>query len=209
MANTALNEGDKKEYFDSPAELDQKVTRLTKMVLKANHFVAYTGAGISTSTGIPDYRSGAKTVLPTGPGCWTKLADIQKAKAAGHKVIARPKVDFRTTIQKAIPSPSHMALVELMNRGMLKHVISQNIDGLHRKSGIPKDKISEVHGNTNLELCRKCNKDYMRDFRVRTAQKVHDHNTGRLCDDPNCRGKLYDTIINFNECLRDEDFGTG
>ena len=102
-----------------------------------------------------------------------------------------------------------MALVELMNRGMLKHVISQNIDGLHRKSGIPKDKITEVHGNTNLELCRKCDRDYMRDFRVRTAQKVHDHDTGRLCDDPNCRGKLYDTIINFNENLRDEDIGTG
>ena len=81
MANTALNDEDKKEYFDSPAELDKKVTRLTKMVLEANHLVAFTGAGISTSTGIPDYRSGAKTVLPTGPGCWTKLADIQKAKA--------------------------------------------------------------------------------------------------------------------------------
>ena len=80
MANTALNENDKKEFFDSPTVLDHKVTRLAKMILKAEHLVAYTGAGISTSTGIPDYRSGAKTVLPTGPGCWTKLADIQKAK---------------------------------------------------------------------------------------------------------------------------------
>ena len=68
------------------------------MILESNHTVAFTGAGISTSTGIPDYRSGAKTVLPTGPGCWTKLADIQKAKKEGHKVVERPRVDFRTSI---------------------------------------------------------------------------------------------------------------
>lgn len=81
----------------------------------------------------------------------------------------KPKRNFKATIQKAVPSPCHMALVELMNHGMLKHIISQNIDGLHRKSGIPKDKITELHGNTNLELCHKCGKDYMRDFSVRTS----------------------------------------
>ena len=46
------------------------------MIKNSNHLVAFTGAGISTSTGIPDYRSGANTVIPTGPGCWTKLAEI-------------------------------------------------------------------------------------------------------------------------------------
>ena len=94
-----------------------------------------------------------------------------------------------------------MALVELMNKGLLKHVISQNIDGLHRKSGIPFDKISELHGNTNLEVCKKCKKGYMRDFRVRTAQKCKKHKTGRKCDDKSCEGDLYDTIINFGENL--------
>lgn len=102
-----------------------------------------------------------------------------------------------------------MALVELMNRDMLKHVISQNIDGLHRKSGIPKNQITEVHGNTNLELCKKCGKDYMRDFRVRTANKASEHKTGRKCDNPKCSGDLHDTIINFGENLRPEDIQTG
>jgi len=83
------------------------------------------------------------------------------------------------------------------------------VDGLHRKSGIPKDKITEVHGNTNLELCRKCGKDYMRDFRVRTSKHVHKHDTGRFCDNKECKGNLYDTIINFNESLRDEDLEVG
>ena len=61
-----------------------------------------------------------------------------------------------------------MSLVELMQKGYLKHIISQNVDGLHRKSGIPANQISELHGNTNLESCVKCGVGYMRDFRVRT-----------------------------------------
>lgn len=72
-------------------------------------------------------------------------------------------------MSKAHPTKAHMSMVELMNKGYLKHVISQNTDGLHRKSGIPADKISEVHGNTNKEECMKCGKEYMRDFRTRTA----------------------------------------
>lgn len=125
MASTALKtEEEKREYFDSPAVLDKKVEQLANYVLAAEHFVAFTGAGLSTSTGIPDYRSGAKTVLPTGPGCWEKAANIEKARKEGHKIMPRPKVDFRTSIQRAIPSKAHMAMVELMERGMLKHIIS-------------------------------------------------------------------------------------
>ena len=88
-----------------------------------------------------------------------------------------------------------------MEKGLLKHIISQNVDGLHRKSGIPAESISEVHGNTNLEICKKCGTNYMRDFRVRNAQKDKDHKTGRNCDDRACGGDLEDSIINFGENL--------
>lgn len=91
---------------------------------------------------------------------------------------------------------------------MLKHVISQNTDGLHRKSGIDKENMTEVHGNRNLEYCIKCGKDYMRDFNTRKAGSK-DHLTGRKCDNPACRGDLKDTIINFGQNLRDEDLATG
>lgn len=94
-----------------------------------------------------------------------------------------------------------MAMVELMNQDKLKFVISQNVDGLHRKSGIKPNLMAELHGNTNLEHCTVCGREYMRDFSVRTAKTVHEHNTGRKCDDPNCRGALKDTIINFGEQL--------
>ena len=84
MADTAhKSEEEKKEYFDSPQELENKIDQLAQMILSAEHFVSFTGAGISTSAGIPDYRSGACTVLPTGPGCWETAANIKKAQKNG------------------------------------------------------------------------------------------------------------------------------
>ena len=94
-----------------------------------------------------------------------------------------------------------MALVELFEKNHLKYVVSQNVDGLHRKSGIPAANLSELHGNTNLEICEECGREYMRDTRVRNAQKVKDHRTGRKCESTGCNGFLKDTIINFGEAL--------
>ena len=110
---------------------------------------------------------------------------------------------------QAHPTKAHMAMCELMNKGFLKHIISQNTDGLHRKSGIPADKISEVHGNRNLEECMKCGREYMRDYRTRTAKTTHEHKTGRKCDNKSCGGNLKDTIINFGENLREDILNMG
>lgn len=114
------------------------------------------------------------------------------------------KEALRVGITKAKATESHMALVELMEKDLLKHIISQNVDGLHRKSGIPADKISELHGNTNLEVCQKCKRGYMRDFRTRTAKTCKEHKTGRKCDNKACGGDLADTIINFGENLNEQ-----
>ena len=76
MADTAIkSEEEKKEYFDPPEVLDTKITMLAEMILSSSHMTAFTGAGISTACGIPDYRSGYNTVLETGPGCWETLAN--------------------------------------------------------------------------------------------------------------------------------------
>lgn len=76
MAHTAhKTEEEKKEYFDEPDILEMKVGMLVEMVLTSSHFVAFTGAGISTASGIPDYRSGFNTVLETGPGGWETAAN--------------------------------------------------------------------------------------------------------------------------------------
>lgn len=84
MADTAIKtEEEKKEYFDTPEELDMKCEQLANMILASEYFVSFTGAGISTAAGIRDYRSGANTVLKTGPGCWETAANIQKALKSG------------------------------------------------------------------------------------------------------------------------------
>ena len=90
--------------------MNTKVEELAALVRKAKHFVVYTGAGVSTACGVKDFR---------GPdGIWT-LEEKGEAPAGG--------VPF----EEAQPSLSHMALVDLYNAGILKYVISQNVDGLH------------------------------------------------------------------------------
>ena len=66
-----------------------------------------------------------------------------------------------------------------------------------------------MHGNTNLEICKKCGKHYLRDFRVRNSTTCGNHKTGRFCDNHACGGNLHDTIINFGENLRDSDLNIG
>ena len=193
MASSAhKTEEEKKEYFDTESELEKKCVELANLIKRSKHFVGFTGAGVSTSAGIADFRSGKETVLKTGPGCWEELAH-----GSGTKDVVS------TPMQEAIPTFCHMSFVQLFNSGYLKFLISQNVDGLHRRSGIPIDRLAEVHGNTNLEKCSRCGKGYMRDTDVSDPfnYDVHCHLTGRNCDDPKCNGPLEDSIINFGENL--------
>ncbi|KAG7287166.1 hypothetical protein NEMBOFW57_006671 [Staphylotrichum longicolle] len=169
------------ELVEASGDLDLKAKQLADFIRQSKHFIVFTGAGVSTSAGIPDFR---------GPeGAWTLQAQGRQRTTA-----------VVSTLQ-AIPTVTHMALVELQNRGLMKYLVSQNCDGLHRRSGILPDKISELHGNSNREICKDCGKEYIRDFRaVATYTKsIHDHRTGRKC--ARCDGALHDTIINFTESL--------
>jgi NAD-dependent SIR2 family protein deacetylase len=196
--NSALKTDEEKvEHFDTEEELDKKITQLAEMIKKAKHFIAFTGAGISTGAGVKDFRSGINTILPTGPGAWEKLATNDTSK---------PKIAVSTL--QAVPTPSHMSLVKLQEEGFLKFLISQNTDGLHRRSGFPPGRLAELHGNSNLEKCWKpsCQKEYFRDFRVRKAVGSKEHDTGRFCE---CGGPLYDSIINFGENLPEKPLKDG
>lgn len=77
------NEEEKKEYFDSPEVLDEKISLLASWIKESKKTSVFTGAGISTAAGIPDYRSAADTVLSTGAGSWETKANILKAKQEG------------------------------------------------------------------------------------------------------------------------------
>ena len=102
-----------------------------------------------------------------------------------------------------------MALVRLHETGYMKFLVSQSTEGLQRKSGIPVKDVVEVHGNTNLEVCRNKahNKQCFRNFIVRTAREAHECATGRLYEDYS--EDLYDSIINFNENLPERGLTCG
>lgn len=117
-----------------------------------------TGLSSLCSSGIPDFRSGMNTVLPTGPGVWELQAHGGDDPGKTRKIVA---------LLKALPSPTHMAIVKLHEENIAKFTISQNVDGLHRRSGISPTQLAELHGNTNLETCEMCHRQYLRDFETR------------------------------------------
>jgi len=168
------------EHEEEPDVLQEKIRTLASWVRESKHMIAFTGAGISTSAGIPDFR---------GPqGVWT-------LKATGGRRTAKTVPTL-----SAMPTPCHMALVKLQDEGVLKYLISQNVDGLHRRSGILPSKISELHGNSNLEVCDSCGKEYLRDYNCSEGSTVG-HFTGRRCSVGGCGGRLLDTIVHFGESL--------
>jgi len=192
MASTAHSDDeDVKEHFDDDNELEKKITELARLIKRSKHLVAFTGAGISTSAGIPDFR---------GPeGKWTRQAKGLRPKKGVCSI-------------GALPTKTHMALVQLARVGKLKWLISQNCDGLHIRSGFPQDRISELHGNGNVEICEVCGQRYFRDLKCRRIEKKvkgktrgrwkrRDHFTGRFCVRENCGGRLLNSTIDFGQNL--------
>ena len=133
-----------------------RVDELRRMIEEAGTVVAFTGAGISTESGIPDFRSPG--------GIWTKYKPIQfedfLASAEARKESWRRKFATDETMRHATPNAGHRALARLYEIGKLPAVITQNIDGLHQASGLPDDKVIELHGNGTYCTCLQCQKRY-------------------------------------------------
>ncbi|XP_058839188.1 NAD-dependent protein deacetylase Sirt6-like [Topomyia yanbarensis] len=174
------------EVFDDDDTVDQKCEQLAKMIQGAEHVVVHTGAGISTSAGIPDFR---------GPkGVWT-------LERKGEKPTMNVAFD------EAIPTKTHMGLKRLVEAGFVKYIVSQNIDGLHLRSGLERKHLAELHGNMFIEQCLKCRRQYVRS---KPAPTVGKKLTGAVCKGTKnsraCRGgNLIDNILDWEHDLPEDD----
>ncbi len=129
---------------------------LKRLLAESKRAVVFTGAGISTESGIPDFRSPG--------GIWTQMAPIYfdefVASEEARIETWRRRFAMEDTFGAAEPNRGHRAVDALVRRGAVSAVITQNIDGLHEASGVPRDKIVELHGNTTYATCLDCGERY-------------------------------------------------
>jgi NAD-dependent deacetylase len=151
------------------ADLVERVNTLAGWMYEASHLVLFTGAGISTESGLADFR---------GPdGIWTRRA----------KGLPTKTQDFAS----AEPNRAHLAIFELQEMGKLDFLISQNVDNLHRRSGIHPDLLAELHGNLTRLRCRRCG--FLLD------------NFDDLITCPICQGALASSVVNFGQPLPEKE----
>ena len=128
------------------------VETVRRWVEQSSRIVGFTGAGVSTESGIPDFRS------PNGYWSRNRIVQYQEFVSSREDRIEywRQKVETWPQMKQAKPNAGHAAFVELHRQGKLSAMITQNIDGLHQKAGLPPDLVHEVHGTTVEASCLSC-----------------------------------------------------
>lgn len=125
---------------------------LETLLDRCRRAVLFTGAGISTESGIPDFRSPG--------GIWSKFTPVYYqdfvASEDARREAWRRKLVVDRDMQGAVPNRGHRAVAELIRRNDVNCVITQNIDGLHQQSGVPDDRVIELHGNSTYATCLDC-----------------------------------------------------
>ncbi|MFX0070351.1 MAG: NAD-dependent deacetylase [Candidatus Hermodarchaeota archaeon] len=170
-------------------ELEDEIELAANWIIESKKLVVFTGAGISTDSGLPDYR---------GPdGVWTRR----------DKGLPPPK---SVPWNQVRPNVGHYAIVDLLKMGKLDYLISQNVDGLHAKSGIPFEKLAELHGNMYFMKCLECNQKMT--FEEAGWDKMKwgsGYRTDRVRKEqptcPNCGGRIISSIVNFGDPMPDDE----
>ena len=136
--------------------MDSDLTEFRRLLDSAQKVVMFTGAGISTESGIPDFRSPG--------GIWSKMKPIYfqdfVASEEARVEAWRRKFGSDHVMRAAAPNRGHRAVAKLVADGKVTHVVTQNIDGLHQASGIPDHQVIELHGNSTYAHCLDCQRRY-------------------------------------------------
>ncbi len=169
---------------------------LAHLLHAAQRVVVFTGAGISTESGIPDFRSPG--------GIWTKMMPINfddfVASAEARRESWRRRFEMEETWNAVKPNAGHDAVAELVRRGKVTHVITQNIDNLHQASGVPEARMIELHGNTSHAKCLTCG------VRVEiTDIKTHFEKHGDAPDCRLCGGIVKTATISFGQAMPQDE----
>jgi NAD-dependent deacetylase len=173
-------------------QTDPEIAELSRLIAQSRRAVVFTGAGISTESGIPDFRSPG--------GIWTRMAPIDfqdfLASEEARRETWRRRFAMEKTFHAAFPNRGHRAVAALVRRGRASAVITQNIDGLHQASGVPAAQVIELHGNTTYASCLDCRKRYeLNDVHARFEREE----TAPVCDD--CSGWIKTATISFGQAM--------
>jgi len=168
---------------------NDKIRNAIEWIAGSDRLVIFTGAGVSTESGLPDYR---------GPdGVWTRR----------DKGLPPPR---SKSMLEVLPNRTHYCIIELMKMGKLDFLISQNVDNLHLSSGIPLDMIAELHGNHALMKCLECDNRlsfkqagwdkgiWGQGYRTQKPRKGQP-----VC--PQCKGRLISSVVNFGDPMPDRE----
>ena len=177
--------------------MTRSISLLAEAVRASKRPIFFTGAGISTESGIPDFRS-PKT------GLWNQMRPIQFQDFISSEDIRKEawsrKFSGEGSMSKAKPNLGHRALVELFALEKCHGVITQNVDNLHQESGLPEELIVELHGNATYAKCLECGKRYQLD-----SLKQEFENEGAVLPCQRCGGIIKTATISFGQAMPEEE----
>ena len=174
------------------SDLETAICRLRDLFDGADRIIPFTGAGISTECGIPDFRSPG--------GLWTKNQpipfDAYMTSREMRSEAWRRRFVMEESFAQAKPGRGHLALASLYRAGKVPELVTQNIDNLHQASGIAPQHVVELHGNTTYAVCLDCGKRYELTW-IRREFEV----SGQQAPDCNCGGIIKTATVSFGQTM--------
>ena len=173
---------------------------LNKWIDEAKNIIIFTGAGISTESGIPDFRSPSGLWSRMKPIMFQDFISSEKSRVESWN----RKFDSENDISFAKPNEGHMAIAKLINFGNASYVITQNIDNLHQDSGISEDEIIELHGNSSYASCLDCKFRYELDeIKSEFISQPVGSKKSPICKE--CGGIIKSATISFGQPMPEKE----